>query len=98
MAERRLEESGFRTQDLTNELRENQDARYQLERQVKTLADNVERLKSNVERLREENQSLKVRINHLNWTLYDQIVFLLKGVEWHQQVLLDSYLKKTNEL
>ncbi|KAL5111956.1 hypothetical protein TcWFU_004367 [Taenia crassiceps] len=66
VAERRLEESGFRTQDLTNELRENQDARYQLERQVKTLADNVERLKSNVERLREENELLKTNIDLAN--------------------------------
>ncbi|VDK20611.1 unnamed protein product [Taenia asiatica] len=66
VAERRLEENGFRTQDLTNELRENQDARYQLERQVKTLADNVERLKSNVERLREENESLKTNIDLAN--------------------------------
>ncbi|KAH9286990.1 Centrosomal protein [Echinococcus granulosus] len=66
VAERRLEESEFRTQDLTNELRENQDARYQLERQVKTLADNVDRLKSNVERLREENESLKSDIDLAN--------------------------------
>ncbi|CDS41403.1 centrosomal protein of 135 kda [Echinococcus multilocularis] len=66
VAERRLEESEFRTQDLTNELRENQDARYQLERQLKTLADNVDRLKSNVERLREENESLKSNIDLAN--------------------------------
>ncbi|VDM21472.1 unnamed protein product, partial [Hydatigera taeniaeformis] len=63
VAERRLEESGFRTQDLTNELRENQDVRFHLERQVKTLTDNVDRLKSNVERLREENELLKNNID-----------------------------------
>ena len=45
-----------------NELRENQDARYDMERQIKTLGENVERLKANVKRMAEENESLKVSI------------------------------------
>ena len=60
MAEHRLEESEFRSQGLMNELRENQNVCYDLEREVKTLTDNVERLKMNVKRLSEENESLKV--------------------------------------
>lgn len=62
-AERRLEECEFRGQNLSNELREHQEARYQLERQVKTLADSSERMKTNLERLAGENETLKVRLS-----------------------------------
>ncbi|VDN97278.1 unnamed protein product [Rodentolepis nana] len=66
LAEKRLEECEFRGHNLSNELREHQDARYQLERQVKTLADSTERLKTNVERLASENETLKTNIDLAN--------------------------------
>ncbi|KAM3187808.1 hypothetical protein ACTXT7_001585 [Hymenolepis weldensis] len=66
LAERQLEECEFRGHNLSNELRENQNARYQLERQVKTLADSTERQKINIEKLTSENETLKANIDLAN--------------------------------
>uniref|UniRef100_A0A5K3FC40 Cytospin-A n=2 Tax=Mesocestoides corti TaxID=53468 RepID=A0A5K3FC40_MESCO len=63
IAERRAEEVEFRAQGLANELRESQDARFQLERQVKSLTDSEDRLKSNTDRLVEENAALRSNID-----------------------------------
>ncbi len=65
IAERRLEAAEMRGQGLANELRETQDGRYQIERQMKSISDKLERLKANAERMEDENTSLRVSKGHV---------------------------------
>lgn len=59
-AEQRLEASESRNKSLTNQLRDVQEGRFQVERHVKAVSEKLERLKADADRMEDENAVLKV--------------------------------------